>query len=145
MKNNILRIVLLLSATMATMAAQAQSGLHIEDAFNEYGQRKGCKMVTMQDATLRGYRLHIYKSLTYKRLGREVDSLLTADREQARKIREVIDNGHISSGYYEMAPTQGGFNRFVLYSRRSPQEGTIIYIEGTLTADDIMRLCYAKW
>ena len=144
MKNRIKKAVLMLLLSAVAFTVQAQSKLHVEQAFTNYGQRKGCKMVTMKDATLHGYKLSVYQSLTYKKLGDEIASLLAADRKNAKKIREVIDDGRIASGYYEMLPTREGLNRFVLYSRRSAQEGTVIYIEGTLTADDIMKMCYVK-
>ena len=144
MKNRTIKKLLMALLLTTALTVQAQSQLHIEQAFADYGQRKGCKLVTMNDATIHGYRLSVYKSLTYKKLGHEIAALLDSDRKGAKKIREVIDNGRISSGYYEMTPTRDGHNRFILYSRRSAQEGTVIYIEGTLTADDIMQLCYTK-
>lgn len=125
--------------------AQAQDGLSVAQVFSQFGHSKGCKMVEMHDAMLRGYRLHVYKSLTYKRLGASVDQLLRADQKRARKIREVVDNGRVSSGYYQMEPTPAGMNRFILYSRQPGQSGTVVYIEGRLSADDIMQLCYAKY
>lgn len=136
------RLFTLITLLLAlTMAARGQSKLYIEQAFDHYGMRKGCKMVTMQDATLHGYQLHVYKSLTYKKLGYEIRNLLLSDRKRAKKIHEVVNNGTVTSGYYEMGSTSEGLNRYVLYSQTSELSGTVIYIEGRLEPSDILRLC----
>ena len=123
------------------MAANGQSKLYIEQAFDHYGMRKGCKMVTTQDATLHSYQLHVYKSLTYKKWGNEIRSLLLSDRKRAKKIHEVVTDGVVTSGYYEMGTTPEGLNRYVLYSQTSELSGTVIYIEGRLKPSDILKLC----
>lgn len=48
------------------------------------------------------------------------------------------------SGYYMMAPLSNGDNRFILFSNLSKSKGTVIYIEGDLSPEDIMKLCYSR-
>ena len=127
------------------MGSAAQNGLAVNEVFERFGSQKGCRMVVVSDGTLHGYELHVYKALSYKKIGGEVEPYLKRDQEQATKIYEVVDNGRISSGYYMMPSLKNGMNRFVLYSRKAGGDGTLIYIEGHLTASDIMKLCYAKW
>lgn len=69
---------------------------------------------------------------------------LKADRKAAKKIREVVENGKMVSGYYMMAPLSNGNNRFILFSNPSKSKGTVIYIEGDLSPEDIMKLCYSR-
>ena len=124
------------------LTATAQEGLGVDNVFRRFGRAKGCKMVEMHDAKLKGYRLDVYKSLTYKKIGSSVEPLLKADRKRAKKIREVMENGKVVSGYYMMPPLGNGINRFILFSRTGYNRGAVIYIEGRLSADDIMKLCY---
>lgn len=126
------------------LSVHAQAGLEIDKAFERYGHEKGCKMVEMYDARLRGYQLHVYKSLTYKKQGDAVDALLKADRKQAKKIREVVEDGRITGGYYMMPALPSGMERYILFSNGFRGEGSLIYIEGHITPSDIMKLCYTR-
>ena len=56
----------LLLIVVASISANAQEGLYVKSIFQRFGHAKGCKMVTMQNAQLKGHRLKIYKSLVYK-------------------------------------------------------------------------------
>lgn len=141
MRNIFIFLLLLFS----TMSARAQDGLAVAKVFQLYGHSKGCKMVVMQNAKLRGYRLATYKSLTYgSQYAASIDTHLKTDRKAAKKIREVIDNGTIVSGYYMMPPLPSGANRYVLFSRTDRGKGAVIYIEGNLSPEDIMIICYTK-
>ena len=125
--------------------ANAQEGLAVNNIFQQYGHSKGCKMVVMQNTKLRGYRLAVYKSLTYNnKYATSINNILKTDRRAAKKIREVVDNGRIASGYYMMAPLQSGNNRYILFSNTDHNKGAVIYIEGDLSPEDIMSICYTK-
>lgn len=137
-------IALLAMVVCLSAGLRAQTGLHIDNAFRLFGHAKGCKMVEMHDATLKGYRLHVYKSLSYKKTDGSIKAYLKEDRRKAKKIREVVDNGRITSGYYMMRPLENGMNRYILFSNHGKSSGTVIYIEGRLDPEDIMKLCYAR-
>lgn len=139
------RIMVTLAIMVAcTMTAAAQEGLNVDRVFQRFGKSKGCKMVVMKNIELRGYKLHTYKSLVYKNLYSAIEPYLAADKKSAKKVREVVEEGRIVSGYYMMAPLRGGINRYILFSNVGGHKGTVIYIEGTLSPDDIMKLCYSK-
>lgn len=140
------RTIVLLVMTMFTMlTCHAQEGLAVNSIFQQYGHSKGCKMVVMQNTKLRGYRLAVYKSLTYNnKYATSINNILKTDRRAAKKIREVVDNGRIASGYYMMAPLQSGNNRYILFSNTNHNKGAVIYIEGDLSPEDIMSICYTK-
>ena len=138
------RIMVTLAIMVAcTMTAAAQEGLNVDRVFQRFGKSKGCKMVVMKNTELRGYKLHTYKSLVYKNLYSAIEPYLAADKKSAKKVREVVEEGRIVSGYYMMAPLRGGINRYILFSNVGGHKGTVIYIEGTLSPDDIMKLCYS--
>lgn len=139
------RIMVTLAIMVAcTITAAAQEGLNVYRVFQRFGKSKGCKMVVMKNTELRGYKLHTYKSLVYKNLYSAIEPYLAADKKSAKKVREVVEEGRIVSGYYMMAPLRGGINRYILFSNVGGHKGTVIYIEGTLSPDDIMKLCYSK-
>lgn len=146
MRHNLLRRVAaaLAAALMFALPAAGQEGLHIADVFRLYGHDKGCKMVEMHDAKLHGYELKLYKSLTYKNLQTAIDPYLKADRKAAKKIREVVEHGRIVSGYYMMPPLGNGINRYILFGNPRGNAGAVIYIEGALSPEDIMKLCYSS-
>ena len=135
-------IVIMLMMTAATALAQ---NVHVGQLFSRFGHARGCKMVEMHDTELKGYSLSVYKSLTYcRRQQNEVNSRLMSDRKHAKKIREVVDDGRIVSGYYMMPPVAAGCNRYILFSNTGDGSGAVIYIEGRLSHDDIMKICYGK-
>lgn len=140
------RTVLIAVMTLfVTLPSHAQEGLAVNSIFQQYGHSKGCKMVVMQNTKLRGYRLAVYESLTYNnKYAASINNILKTDRRAAKKIREVVDNGRIASGYYMMAPLQSGNNRYILFSNTDHNKGAVIYIEGDLSPEDIMSICYTK-
>lgn len=143
-----LRIIfnLLIIATLLLISgnANAQNGLHINDVFSKYGHSKGCTMVEMNDIDIKGHTIDVFKTLTYKRYAEEIADLVEADRKQAKKIREVIHDGKVQSGCLMMPPTRKGHNRFVVFTNPINGTGAVIYIEGKVTVDDIMKICYKR-
>lgn len=129
---------------LSVATATAQRGLAVDEVFSRFGRAKGCTMVEMHDTKLGGHRLDIYKSLTYERLGTAIEPYLEADRRRATKIREVVESGKVVSGYYMMPPLSGGRNRYVLFVDAGKGNGAVIYIEGRLSPDDIMKLCFSR-
>ncbi len=144
MNNKTIRTFLTLCLLLVLMPVWAQSDLQTGIAFERFGKAKNCRMVILNDAVLRGYRLKVYKSLTYKRIGASIAPYLLADRKKARKIREIVDNGKVTSGYYMLPQLPSGLNRYILFSNAPNESGAVIYIEGSLGPDDIMKLCYSR-
>ena len=69
---------------------------------------------------------------------------LESDREHARKIKEVVTDGHIQSGYYQLPPVKDNINRFILFRLGKKGEATLIYIEGEIDSDDLVTLIFSK-
>ena len=135
---------LLIIATILFISsnANAQNVLHINDVFSKYGHSKGCTMVEMNDIDIKGHRIDVFKTLTYNRYAEEIGDFVEADRKQAKKIREVIHDGKVQSGCLMMPPTRKGHNRFIIFTNPINGTGAIIYIEGKVTVDDVMKICY---
>lgn len=140
------KILTTLLLTMAyILTAGAQTTFGVEKAFAVYGHSKGCKMVEMHDMQMKGYKLKTYKSLMYSsKYSTEIEAMLAEDRNQAKKIREVVEDGIVTSGYYQMDALRTGINRYILFSKNIKGGGTLIYVEGRLKPEDVMVLCYDK-
>ena len=89
------RTVLIAVMTLfVTLPGHAQEGLAVNSIFLQYGHSKGCKMVVMQNTKLRGYRLAVYKSLTYNnKYAASINNILKTDRRAAKKIRVILKDG----------------------------------------------------
>ena len=97
-------------------------------------------MVTLIDGQLKGFELKVYKSLTFRKYGKEIMALVNADRPKAKKIREIVEDGQPRNGYYMMPHLREGINRYVLFRCDEEYQGAIVYIEGRLSPDDIMKI-----
>lgn len=142
MKNNmIIRIIMVTMMMFSASIMSAQDDLQVSNIFQLYGHDKGCKMVELHHGTFKGYQLDIYKSLIYKNIGNNVENYLKQDRKNAKKVREIIEDGQVTSGYYLMRPIKSGTNRYILFKKGENQSGTVIYIEGSLSPEQLMDLC----
>ena len=90
MKSKMKSIFLIIAFLLCQLPIKAQKDLQVGAAFERFGREKGCKMVVLNNTTLRGYKLQVYKSLTYKRIGNRIKPYLQGDRKKAKKIREII-------------------------------------------------------
>ena len=143
MMNKIIRTTLItLLLTFAAHAA-AQQGLQIATVFQKYGKQKGVTMVELSNEMLETYQMTLYKSLVFKDAS---DALPTmeADKKKAKKVKEVVSNGQIKSGYYQLPQLKEDVNRFILFKTGKKDSATLIYIEGELDADDLITMLFMK-
>jgi hypothetical protein len=127
---------------MLCTIAVAQDDLHIGKVFKQYAFSSGCTMVEMNNIDIKGYHLDVFKSLSYSNQGKEIADILLADRPKAKKVREIIHEGKVQNGCYMMSTSKSGKNRFIAFAFVSENSGAVIYIEGDLTVDDILKICY---
>ena len=140
-KNMIIRMIMITMMMFSASIMSAQDDLQVSNVFQLYGHDKGCKMVELHHGTFKGYQLDVYKSLIYKKIGNNVENYLKQDRKNAKKVREIIEDGQVTSGYYLMRPIKAGTNRYILFKKGENQSGTVIYIEGSLSPEQLMDLC----
>lgn len=104
MMNKIIRTTLI--ALLLTFAhAAAQQGLQIATVFQKYGKQKGVTMVELSNEMLETYQMTLYKSLVFKDASDALPTILRcleADKKKAKKVKEVVSNGQIKSGYYQL-------------------------------------------
>lgn len=111
MMNKIIRTTLI--ALLLTFAAHAaaQQGLQIATVFQKYGKQKGVTMVELSNEMLETYQMTLYKSLVFKDASDALPTILRcleADKKKAKKVKEVVSNGQIKSGYYQLPQLKGG-------------------------------------
>ena len=115
MMNKIIRTTLItLLLTFAAHAA-AQQGLQIATVFQKYGKQKGVTMVELSNEMLETYQMTLYKSLVFKDASDALPTILRcleADKKKAKKVKEVVSNGQIKSGYYQLPQLKEDVNRF---------------------------------
>jgi hypothetical protein len=140
-----LLILFLLLATFGT-TVQAQGSLRINRIFEKYGKQKGATMVVLSGKALHNYRLDKYHSITVKydkAILDDIQQCLEADKKQAHQIKEVINNGLISSGYYQL-PEENLINRYILFKIGDDGTATLIYMEGGQDSEELINLLFIK-
>lgn len=147
MKNTLIRTVLLTLLLSASTGLMAQQGLQIESIFKKYGRQKGVTMVELSNELVDIYEMKLYKSLVFKNIDtalRDILRCLETDKQQAKKVKEVLVGGQIQSGYYQLPQVNENINRFILFKTDKKGGGTLIYLEGELDTDDLITLLFMK-
>ena len=138
-------IILLLAAFPASI--KAQEDLHSASVFQKYGNEKGTTYVELSKMLSKNWDITHYQSLKLTKAEKALPDIyrcLESDREHARKIKEVVTDGHIQSGYYQLPPVKDKINRFILFRLGKKGEATLIYIEGEIDSDDLVTLIFSK-
>lgn len=141
------RYIAFLAMCLMASATFAQKQLAINKIFEQYGKQKGSTMVVLSDDVIKSYHLDFYKSITLpydKKRSNEIQQSLEADKKLAKKIKEVISNGIIYSGYYQL-PMEGKLkNRYILFKISDNATATLIYMEGDIESEEIVNLLFIK-
>ncbi len=126
----------------------AQKDLQINKVFEQYGEKKGVTMVDMTNEMLDGYDFSLFKSITIKNNPPAADFIrkcLEKDQEGARKVKQVMANGLLTSVYLQL-PRKGQLYRLILFNQSFQQENkiTLIYIESKNDSENILKLILKK-
>lgn len=141
------KCIALLVMCLISSATFAQKQLAINNIFEIYGKRKGSTMVVLSDDMIKSYHLDFYKSITLpldKKRSEEIQLCLEIDKKQAKKIKEVITNGIIYSGYYQLPTDDKLKNRYVLFKISDNTTATLIYMEGDIDSEEIVNMLFIK-
>lgn len=146
-KNCYLKQIALLAMCLMVSTTFAQKQLAINKIFEQYGKQKGSTMVVLSDDVIKSYHLDFYKSITLpfdKKSSEEIQQSLETDKKQAKKIKEVISNGIIYSGYYQLPMENKLKNRYILFKISDNATATLIYMEGDMESEEIVNLLFIK-
>lgn len=145
--SNYTKCIAMLVMCMIASATFAQKQLAINKLFEEYGKQKGSTMVVLSDDVIKSYHLNFYKSITLpydKKRSEEIQLSLETDKKQAKKIKEVISNGIIYSGYYQLPTDNKLRNRYILFKISDNATATLIYMEGDIESEEIVNMLFIK-
>ncbi len=141
-------IITLLLTVGFTANLNAQSDLEINKVFERYGRQKGSVMVEMSREMLKGYDFTYYKSIVTtddKEVADFARRCLAVDEKGAKKVKQVVSNGVVSSIYLQL-PKRNKYFRLVLFNETtSPeQKTTLIYIESEKDSEEILKFILKK-
>lgn len=143
----LIRTTLCCLLLLCSTALYAQQGLQIASIFQKYGNQKGATFVELSKMLSKEWDINHYKSLKLSKAEKalpEIYQCLESDKQNAKKIKEVITDGVIQSGYYQLPPLKGNINRFILFRNGQKGDATLIYIEGEIDSDDLVTLMFSK-
>jgi len=138
--------LLLLALWMAPLLAMAQADLQISKVFDKYSKHNKVVMVELSDQMLTSYNMKLYKSISITDNPTAVTFIrkcLETDQEGAKKIKQVMKGGKLSSAYYQLAK-KGKDNRFILFKNDPQGTATLVYIETEVETDDIVKMLLKK-
>jgi hypothetical protein len=139
--------LLALAALAWPQLALAQKDLQIGKVFDIYGKKKGVVMVELAGEMLGEYNLSLFKSITIKddpAAGDFIRKCLEKDQEGARKVKQVISSGNLSTVILQL-PRKGKLNRLILYNATSSGlKLTLVYFETDDDADNALNLLLKK-
>jgi hypothetical protein len=125
----------------------AQKDLQISKVFDIYGKKKGVTMVELSGEMLGDYNLSLFRSIIIKddpAAGDFIRKCLTKDQEGAKKVKQVISSGNLSTIILQL-PRKGRLNRLILYNATSAgYKITLVYLESSDEVDDVLNLLLKK-
>lgn len=104
-------------------------------------------MVVLSGKTLKDYKLDNYRSLSIRYdqiILNDMQKCIETDKQDAYKIKEVITNGIVSSGYYQLKNDKEHTNRYILFKIDPDQKATLIYMEGGLESEELIDKLFLK-
>ncbi|MCD8182353.1 MAG: hypothetical protein LUE99_03870 [Bacteroides sp.] len=143
----LIRIACCCLLLLGSTGLYAQQGLQIASVFQKYGNQKGTTYMELSKTLFKEWDIDHYKSLKLTKAEKALPDIyrcLEADKQHAKKIKEVVSNGAIQSGYYQLPPLKGSINRFILFRTGKKGDATLIYIEGEIDSDDLVTLMFSK-
>lgn len=144
----IFRLIAFVVLTGLSTLVNAQSDLNINKVFKLYGKNKNAVMVSLSNEVLDDYKFSLFKSINIKNDPTAADFVreqLTLDEKGAKKIKQVISSGKVTSIYLDLAPKKG-LNRLILFNEQPNPEKqlVLIYIESEHSTDDVLKILLKK-
>lgn len=140
----------LLSILLSLMALPllAQKGMAIQELFDgRYKDRQGATEVLVKGRKLKPYGLTLFRSLTFRPSKVEIQRIEQLVRTDARRASDKdtdTQNGRLFYGFYGFPPTDGRYC-YLFYRNDGARSGrltevTVVYMEGTATAEQLKRM-----
>lgn len=133
----------------STPVCLAQKGLAIAPLFSgRYNHDKQAVVVVIKGKKLKPYNLSLFHSLSITNRPDDValfEAAVRSDGAKAENSETVKSGNNTIAGYYQLPPSSpGGENRFILFRKLSPDNATLIYLEGHTRLDQLINLFIKK-
>lgn len=142
------RFLLIVCLIGLSVVGHAQDGLQIKNVFERYGKQKGSTMVELTDGSLGAFQFSLFKSLVIENNNEATDFVrqcLSSDEKGAKKVKQVVSNGVVTSEYLQLQQ-KNGIYRLILFNdlTRPNEKVTLIYIETKNNSDEILKYILKK-
>lgn len=133
------RILTLLTLTLCmSVAALAQSGLHIGRLFTSLRGNPDVAVTCVQGHALKVYKLTLFHSITVEdnqELTRQIEEALAKDARKAVDREVHYRDGRLRYAFYNLGRGADDLNRYILFS--GGRRTVLIYLEGKAKPDVI--------
>jgi len=146
--STIYRLIIFMVLMGSIAQVNAQSDLHINNVFTHFEKNKNAVMVSLSNEVLDDYKFSLFKSINIKDDASAADYVreqIALDEKGAKKIKQVISNGKVTSIYLDLTPKKG-MNRLILFNEQVKPERQLIliYIESEHSTDDVLKILLKK-
>ena len=112
--------------------------------FAKYGNAKGVTMLEASKELLQQYKIKQFKSIIFEKVTdnqlSEIRAEIEKDKQGAVKIKEIIQDGLLISGYYRLKTEDDKINRYLIFKISASKKATLVYVEGELTPEELVDL-----
>ena len=129
-------------------AASAQTGLAVSDLFGDsYVDNRGVRLMKIEGGELKKMKLQKFYSFTISDPDAEtaatIESKVKRDGARAQDKEVQYKDRHLYYGFYQLRPTAGRSNRYLVYLNQSEGHNgkiLVIYLEGNASLNDVKKL-----
>jgi len=140
LKNSV--IILLMGILCFSVSAKADEKFCILSIFDKYGYDKGVTRLEASKELLKQYRINQFKSIIFENGTKalpEIRDCIEKDKVNAIKIKEMVSDGLVTSGFYRLQTEKTEINRYLIFKVQE-KKVTLIYVEGALTTEALVEL-----
>jgi hypothetical protein len=157
-------ILLFAGILLLSNSAKAGEKFCILSIFDKYGYKQGVTMLEASKELLKQYKIKQFKSIIFEdgtKYLPEIRACLEKDKVNAEKIKEVIHDGQVTSGFYRLKTDKNEtkryytfeiqekkatlitenleINRYLIFKVQD-KKVTLVYVEGALTTEELIEL-----
>ena len=110
--------------------------------FDKYESYQGVTMLSASKELLKQYKITQFKSIIFedgRKVLPEIRECIEREKTEAAKMKETIQDGLLMGGYYRLKTDTPDINRYLIFKVKE-KKVTLIYVEGTLTPDELVEL-----
>ena len=126
-----------------TQQGFAQNQPAIMAIFDKYGSYQGVTMLEISEELMKDYQIKHFKSIIFENGTAalpEIRKAIEKDKIDAKRIKESIQDGLLTSGYYRLKTEEENMNRYLIFKVGKNKKTTLIYIEGELSPEQLVEL-----